>query len=91
MASPVESTELDIWGNDPDRIVDALYGSAISCSRAACSSARIDLLTVGYWRLSEANVSITAAATTRRVNHLLSAGTTYQGERLLAVWRTMAS
>src|SRR5215470_6641180 len=32
-------------------------------------------------------VSAMAAPTTARVNHLLSAGTTYQGARLVAVWR----
>jgi len=31
-----------------------------------------------------------AAATTTRVNHLLSAGTTYHGAWALAVWRIMS-
>ncbi len=34
---------------------------------------------------------MTADATTMRVNHLLSAGTTYQGERFVAVFRIMSS
>ena len=35
--------------------------------------------------------SATAAATTNRVNHLLSAGTTYHGLCLVAVFRIMSS
>ena len=34
---------------------------------------------------------MTAAATTTRVNHLLSAGTTYHGASLVAVLRIMSS
>jgi hypothetical protein len=35
--------------------------------------------------------SMTAAATTNRVNHLWPAGTTYQGKCLAAVFRIMSS
>ena len=39
----------------------------------------------------EDSASITAAATTTRVNHLLSAGTTYHGAPLLAVFWIISS
>jgi len=46
---------------------------------AADNSLSFDSSTSGYARSSEARASMTAAATTTRVNHLLSAGTTYHG------------
>src|SRR5256886_2608318 len=52
---------------------------------AAASSLSFPSSTLGYARSSEARVSITAAATTTRVNHLLSAGTTYHGASFVAV------
>ena len=58
---------------------------------AAASSFNFSSLTSGYDSLSEASVSITAAATTTRVNHLLSAGTTYHGAAGVAVCRIMSS
>ena len=47
--------------------------------------------TLGYCKPSDQSVSITAAATTRRVNHLLSAGTTYHGAWSAAVLRIASS
>src|SRR5438034_1394805 len=41
--------------------------------------------TFGYARSRSARASITAATTTTRVNHLLSAGTTYHGASFVAV------
>src|SRR4030095_150131 len=58
---------------------------------AAARSFSLASLTVGYARSSEDSASITAAATTTRVNHLLSAGTTYHGARLVAVFRIVSS
>src|SRR5262249_16939121 len=64
------------------------------CSRAFLAfaiSASLALSTLGYARSREASVSTMAAPTTTRVNHLLSAGTTYQGLSLVAVFRIMSS
>src|SRR5439155_25512308 len=58
---------------------------------AAASSLSFSSPTFGYANLSEARVSITAAATTTRVNHLLSAGTTYQCDSFVAVQRIVSS
>src|SRR5215471_5497606 len=55
------------------------YFSTVSACRAASSSLCFSFPTAGYARFRSARVSMTAAATTTRVNHLLSAGTTYQG------------
>src|SRR5881398_319222 len=52
---------------------------------AAASSLSLSSPTLGYARSSEARVSMTADATTTRVNHLLSAGTTYHGASFVAV------
>src|SRR6266446_4548355 len=52
---------------------------------APASSLSFPSSTFGYARSSEARVSITAAATITRVNHLLSAGTTYHGASFVAV------
>src|SRR6516225_1734709 len=59
----------------------AFFAFAISVSLA--------LSTSGYARSRDTSVSITAAATTTRVNHFLSAGTTYHGLCLVAVFRIM--
>src|SRR5262245_3018859 len=58
---------------------------------AARSSVRFALPTFGYSRSSESSASMMAAATTTRVNHLLSAGTTYQGASSVAVSRIASS
>src|SRR4051794_35512933 len=57
----------------------------------AANSSRLASLTFGYCNFIAANVSITAAATITRVNHLLSAGTTYQGEFSEAVSQMVSS
>ena len=53
--------------------------SAASSARAAASSFFFSAPTLGYWRSRFSTASTIAAATTSRVNHLLSAGTTNQG------------
>src|SRR5512141_165945 len=58
---------------------------------AAASSFNLVSLTFGYFRSRSASASMTAAATATRVNHLLSAGTTYHGAALVAVLRIMSS
>src|ERR1700704_2418083 len=65
--------------------------SATSCFRAASSSAFCAGSIFGYESFSALSASTTAAATTSRVNHLLSAGTTYQGACGLAVFWIMSS
>src|SRR4030095_23724 len=67
------------------------YFSAISSRRAVASSARVAGATFGYSSLSDAIASMTALATTMRVNHLLSAGTTCHGACSVAVCRIMSS
>src|SRR5450432_215703 len=52
---------------------------------AAANSFFFAASTSGYARSSDSSASITTADTTIRVNHLLSAGTTYHGACLLAV------
>jgi len=52
---------------------------------AVASSLSLSSPTSGYSKSRSASVSITAAATTTRVNHLLSAGTTYHGAAFVAV------
>ena len=59
--------------------------SASNSALAAASSLSFSSPTSGYFKSSDAIASITAAATTRRVNHLLSAGTTYHGASSVAV------
>jgi hypothetical protein len=49
------------------------------------------LSTFGKARFSSSSASITVAATTRRVNHLLSAGTTYHGAWGVLVARIISS
>jgi PhoH-like ATPase len=68
-------------------------GSLLACNafRAAANSARLALPTSGYSRSSDASASMTAPATTARVNHLWSAGTTYQGAQGVAVARIISS
>src|SRR5258707_4132576 len=58
---------------------------------ASSSSLRLAASTLGYDSLSSSNVSTRTADTTSRVNHLLSAGTTYQGALSVAVLRIMSS
>src|SRR5450759_1280177 len=67
------------------------YYFFISAAFAAASSLSWSLPTWGYSRPREARVSLTAAATITRVNHLLSAGTTYHGAALVAVFLIMSS
>src|SRR4029078_8709338 len=62
-----------------------------NCAFAACNCFRSSGLTVGYASFRSFKVSTTAAATTRRVYHLLSAGTTYQGACLLEVATIISS
>src|SRR5258707_15422219 len=52
---------------------------------AVASSLSLSSPTLGYARSRSSSVSITAAATTTRVNHLLFAGTTYHGAAFVAV------
>jgi hypothetical protein len=52
---------------------------------AAASSLSLSSPTSGYSKSRSTSVSITAAPTTTRVNHLLSAGTTYHGASFVAV------
>ncbi len=65
--------------------------SARSASPAASSSLRFALSTFGYCRSSDAMASTIAAATITLVYHLLSAGTTYQGDSSVAVSRMTSS
>jgi hypothetical protein len=58
---------------------------------ALAISSSLALSTWGYARSREASVSTTAAATTTRVNRLLSAGTTYHELCFVAVSRIMSS
>src|ERR671923_1145353 len=51
--------------------------------RTAASSLRLDFSTSGKARFKSLRASRMAAGTTSRVNHLLSAGTTYQGGGLV--------
>src|SRR5215510_7645089 len=68
--------------------------SYLSASKACfiiASSFNLLSFTCGYLRSRECNKSMTAAATTMRVNHLLSAGTTYHGAAFVAVFRIVSS
>src|SRR6266404_869106 len=67
------------------RLSWARFYSARSCFRAAASSAFCSPSIFGYANFKPLSASTIAAATTNRVNHLLSAGTTYQGAFWLAV------
>src|ERR1700746_3365002 len=65
--------------------------SFCSAVRADSSSLRLAESTFGYVNCNFCRVCTTAAATTTRVYHLLSAGTMYQGAAAVAVWRTISS
>ena len=56
-----------------------------SAALASASAARCASVTSGYFSLSRFSARFSAATTMRRVNHLLSAGTTYQGDSGVAV------
>src|SRR5580765_8678331 len=58
---------------------------------AACNSFLFSSDTFGYARSSDSNVSTTTVEITSRVNHLLSAGTTYHGACSVAVLRIISS
>src|ERR1700733_6391850 len=64
---------------------------AIRIFFAASSSLRFAASTFGYDNLRLSNVSTNTVDTTSRVNHLLSAGTTYHGAASLAVFRIISS
>src|SRR6266481_972875 len=66
------------------------YFSFSSFCLAAANSFRRAASIFGKWRSRDQRASTMAAATTTRVNHLLSAGTTYHGARLVAVWRIVS-
>jgi hypothetical protein len=66
------------------------YSSLSSASRATLSSFFCSASIFGYFKSSSATVSTTAAATTSRVNHLLSAGTTNHGARFDAVLQALS-
>ena len=83
-AAPPGRTVPDDW---TDR---SFYLSPTSSARAAANSFIFSAPTFGYARSSCSTTSTIAAATTSRVNHLLSAGTTYHGACSDAVAR-MAS
>src|SRR5215831_397205 len=68
-----------------DVAVDMRYVSEVSAARTAASSFFFSAAGFGYVRSSCSTASTIAAATTSRVNHLLSAGTTNQGACLDAV------
>jgi hypothetical protein len=74
----------------PGKCPDDYSWLPINTCFAAASSFSFSLLTFGSWRLSASNVSMTAAATTVRVNHLLSAGTTYHGASGVEVSRIIS-
>ena len=65
--------------------------SANSASRIASNSFFFALSTSGNARSNSSSASTIADATTSRVNHLLSAGTTYHGACLVAVFCTISS
>ncbi|MDR6306081.1 hypothetical protein GGQ85_003809 [Nitrobacter vulgaris] len=66
--------------------MDRAYFCCLSSIRATAKSFIYSGETLGYSRLRSSTTS-TAVATTRRVNHLLSAGTTNQGKAFEAVAR----
>src|SRR5258706_5724925 len=66
-----------------------LYFDSSRARFALAISSSLALSTWGYARSREASVSTTAAATATRVNHLLSAGTTYHGLCFVAGFLTM--
>ena len=59
----------------------------LQSSPRCCEIRPLDVVHLGKLGSSEPRASMIAAATTRRVNHLWSAGTTYQGAWLAAVAR----
>ncbi len=70
---------------------DYRYRWRASAARAAANSFFFSASTFGYVRSSFSTASTIAAATTSRVNHLLSAGTTYHGACFDAVARIASS
>src|SRR6202521_1616331 len=58
---------------------------------AASSSLRFSSSSLGYARSSDSSVSTSTVDTTSRVNHLLSAGTTYHGACSVAVLPIISS
>src|SRR4029077_6420475 len=66
------------WERDVEIFVQLCLLCSRAC-RAAANSFRFWGSTLGYDRLRSSSVSTIAAATARRVNHLLSAGMTNQG------------
>src|SRR5262249_42269924 len=67
------------------------YVSLASAARSVASSFFFSVSTFGYVRSSCSTASTIEAATTSRVNHLLSAGTTNQGAWFDAVARIVSS
>src|SRR5215510_1105724 len=67
------------------------YVSRASAARAATNSFFVFASIFGYVRSSPSTACTIAAATTSRVNHLLSAGTTYHGAWFDAVARIASS
>src|SRR5215467_15175779 len=58
---------------------------------ATASSFNLRSSAFRYLRSRESSATTTAAATTARANHLLSAGTTYHGAAFVAVFRIISS
>src|SRR5262245_13343219 len=78
--------EVTLRRHDPSR-----YVSLASAARAATNSSFCFASIFGYVRSSSSIACTIAAPTTSRVNHLLSAGTTYQGACFDAVARIASS
>lgn len=77
---------------------DLYAGAKVRCRPAYRLDASASLIslssaseTVGNCRSSRPIVSTTTPATTKYANHLLSAGTTYQGASRVLVWRITSS
>src|SRR5215469_6845559 len=89
-ASPGPAIECTaaIGGSQPAEVP---YFSRVSAARIDASSFFFAASTFGYVRSSCSTASTIAAATARRVNHLLSAGTTNQGACFDAVARIASS
>src|ERR1700730_364642 len=68
-----------------------LYFSSLKMIRAFFKSLRFSSSTWGKERSNLLSAWTNASATTMRVNHLWSAGTTYQGARLVLVFRIIPS
>src|SRR5512135_2982586 len=69
---------------DSDRTPPAGYSSDSRCLALARSS-RCSSVTSGYFRSSDRIAVVTTSATTARVTHLWSAGTTYHGAHSVLV------